>query len=67
MSPYNYFDKYYRLVLYTTKNLKSFDLNYDTQIEGNRFRHFVAVFQSSKILEKLPAVFESTCVERGLQ
>ena len=63
----NYCDKYYRLVLNTTKILKSFDLNYDIQIEGNRFRYFVSVFQSSKVLEKLPAVFKSECVERGLQ
>ena len=36
-------------------------------MEGNEFRHCIAVFQSSEILEKFPAVFESSCAECYLQ
>ena len=48
------------------KKIKT-NFKYEILMEGNEFRHFIAVFQSSEILEKFPAVFESSCAECYLQ
>ena len=39
------------------KTIKT-NFKYEILMEGNEFRHCIAVFQSSEVLEKFPGVFE---------